>query len=285
MCAERKSIYLKLTEYQGNPIDEYKKISSFISSQSFVRNWSVYNLLSAIFRHCIFLRSHYTDFDHCVSSNTKNLNKYIMMDFETLPEEIQFVLLDEFLTYCEIIMYVHFTTYKFYLRPKDIPFDEAIYLQLSELIKTSLKSINHDIKVVDEEFGQVIVIKSHPEAEAVAAQSPKDLREAIINYLATRNNDIEEKEIRLRTIIDKLEILLNKYSSLSAISKVKEYAQLFRHPEDKKENPEYKWFFKDKNKYLDEIFMMCIFVKEYDITKNNIKKYEELKKQSLDNIV
>ncbi len=111
------------------------------------------------------------------------------------------------------------------------------------------------------------------------------MRETIINYLATRNNDIEEKEIRLRTIIDKLEILLNKYSSLSAISKVKEYAQLFRHPEDKKENPKYKWFFKDKNKYLDEIFMMCIFVKEYDITKNNIKKYEELKKQSLGNIV
>ncbi len=275
MSHNRKSVFLKIKEYKGNPIDEYNKISQFIKKQRFQSIYLIEDTFSEYFKYCELLSSTYGDFKSCVLNHTRNLFKYKDKSFESIDAATQEILLNEFLDYCEILIYIQFTVHS---RVVFYNFDSQVYSQLYELIKTSLKSMNYEIKLTNEDTNEVVVIKSNPEAEAVAAQSPQDLKEAIIYYLGSRDIDVAEKEVRLRTIIDKLEPLLEKYKTQSLIKKVREYIQLFRHPEMKKADPQYMWFYDDKSKYLDDIFMMCIFIKEYDITNNTISEFSELKK-------
>lgn len=278
MSNNRKSIFLKVKDYKGNPIDEYNKISQFIKKQKCASYHSFEDAFIEYYKYCELLSGTYIDFKSCILNHTSNLLKYKEYSFNLLDKTKQDILLNEFLDYCEIIVYVQFN-----VLPKVVNlygFDRQAYSQLFGLIKTSLKSMNYEIEFINEDTNEVVVTKSNPEAEAVAAQSPKDLKEAIIYYLGTRDTNLDEKEIRLRTIIDKLEPLLEKYKTQPLIKKVREYLQLFRHPEMKKSDPQYMWFYYDKSKYLDDIFMMCIFIKEYDITKNTISEFSELKKSS-----
>ncbi|MDD4157407.1 MAG: hypothetical protein PHY08_12630, partial [Candidatus Cloacimonetes bacterium] len=280
MSINHKSIFLKVKEYNGNPIDEYNKISSFLNKKCYY-NYSIYSLLNDNFQCSTLLRINYIDFDNCLNSVIKNLDVYADSDFSYLEEGTQEILLDDFLTYCELITHIYFVTYNNYIKRiwDDTHFDKNIYIQLIDLIKASLKSMNHDIKMIDDDTSEVLAIKCNPEAESVAEQSPTSLKEAIIYYLGSRDNDLEEKENRLHKIIDLLEPILKKYKELDAVKKVEEYVQLIRHSELKKNEENYKWFFENKGDYIDDIFMMCIFVKEYEITKTNIKKFESLKKE------
>ncbi len=277
MSHNRKSVFLKLKEYKGNPIDEYNKINQFIKKQSCESLFLVEDTFNKYFKYCELLSNTDVDFKSCVLNHTRYLLKYKAHSFESIDDSTQEILLNEFLDYCEIIVYIHRAIYSKLINKSS--FDKHIYLQLYELIKTSLKSMNYEIKFIDEKTNEVVIIKSNPEAEAVAAQSPQDLKEAIIYYLGTRDTNVEEKEVRLRTLIDKLEPLLDKYKTQPLIKSVREYLQLFRHPEMKKDDPQYNWFYSDKSKYLDDIFMTCIFIKEYDITRKTIDEFTKLKKQ------
>ncbi|MCR5308421.1 MAG: hypothetical protein K6E24_05455, partial [bacterium] len=182
---------------------------------------------------------------------------------------------------------LYFVTYKYYLYSEriwnDRNFDKDTYLQFIDIIKTSLKSINHDYKVIEEDNYEIVVFKNNPDAECVAEKSPKKLKDAIYYYLGTKDSEVEEKENRLHIIIDLIEPLLKKYKNENnLISKTEEYVQLIRHPEIKKNESQYKWFFNDKKAYLDELFMLCVFVKEYDLSKDTIKEFEGLKKKTAD---
>jgi len=159
--------------------------------------------------------------------------------------------------------------------------EKDTFIQFLEIISTSLKSMNFKIEIVNEEIGDVKIIKDNPEAECVAKQSPKNIREAIIDYLGSRDSDSKEKEKSLHHLIDMLELTLEKYENADIVNKVKEYVQLVRHPEKKKEQKEYAWYFKDKTSYFDLIFSMCIFVQEYSLTKDSIEKFGSLKKEAI----
>lgn len=280
MSIEHKSIFLKVKEYKGDPITEYNKICKFLQKDCYYSH-SLYSLLECNFQCSLLLRPNYVDFEDCLNDCVSNLNTYSESVFEYLDENTQESLLDDFLTYCEIIIHMQLVAYNNDVKDllHNSNFDKEIYLQLTDLIKTSLKSMNHDIKVCNEETSECVAIKCNAEAEAVAEQSPLNLKKAIIYYLGARDADITEKENRLHKIIDLLEPILRTYKELEAVKKVEEYVQLIRHPETKKDDIQYKWFFNNKEEYIDSIFLMCIFVKEYDITKQTIKKFESLKRK------
>ena len=285
MTMVHKSIFAKVKEYKGNPIDEYNKIKSFLKNKCCYSNESIYSLLSNNFKKCELLRGNYTDLYSCLSDVNKTLELYKTSVFSYLDEKIQDELMDSFLIYCEVVTYVYLITWEYYVKANDLYnssyFDRSIYKQLLEIIKSSLKSMNHDIRVIDENTFETLAFKCNPDAECVAEKSPSNLKEAIYYYLGTKDSNIEEKQNKLHIIIDLIEPLLKKYKKeCNVISRVEEYVQLIRHPELKKEETQYGWFFKDKNSYLDDMFMLCVFVKEYDISKSTIREFEELKKNS-----
>ncbi len=278
MSLEHKSIFLKLKEYKSNPISEYNKICKFLKKKCYY-NYSIYEFLEQNFQYSPLLSAYYIDLENCLKSNNKNLLTNCNKPFETFDENTQELLLDEFLSFCEILMHLQFVTYKVNEDKFEVGnyLNVGIYYQLQSLIKTSLGSICHDIVMVNSETYECKAFKSNAEGEAVAAYSPSDLREAIIYYLGTSDHNIQEKEIRLHCIIDLLEPILQERKELKIIGQIAEYLQLFRHPEVKKEEKKYQWYFNNKEKYIDEIFMMCMFLKEYEITKETLTKFNNLK--------
>ena len=272
-----KSIFNKLSEYKGNPISEYNKISKFAKTRKCISDYNFYQLFEIKFQICKLLRSYYASFYDCIDEYTREFEQYQNSFFETLENEIQLKLLDSFLSYCEILLCLFCVTLHSYSN-KNYYLNSNICDQFLDIIKTSLKSMNYKIEIFDAKIGNIKIIKDNPEAECVAKQSPKNIRQAIIDYMGSKDSNLKEKEQNLHTLIDLLEPTLKKYENDVIIGKVKEYTQLIRHPEVKKEEKQYAWFYKDKSSYFDSIFSMCIFIQEYNLTKITIKDFEDSKK-------
>lgn len=277
-----KSIFVIIKDYNSNPVAEYTKLLSFLSNKTcyeYYGSFSVFDLFRDYFGYCESLRPIYEDFDDCLNKNISMLNDYKeVYDFNSIDEKIQENLLDEFLTFCEIVgcmfKVITKTFVKFHLHDRD--FNQKIFEQAIEMLNTSLKSINYALSDNDEN-DEVEVIKINPIAEYVASQAKPNLREAIVAYLGARDSDPFDKESKLHLIIDLIEPILAKYHTQESIGKVKEFVQLIRHPEIYKEKKEYNWFFEDKSKYLDDIFDMCIFVVQFANSKVTITKFTDNK--------
>lgn len=276
-----KSIFVKVKDYKSDPVCEFKKIKNFISKAICYQNhYTIWHLFLDCFPYCKSLRSNYINFGDCIDKNTTELQKYNeQKNFETLPEEVQDELLDEFLTFSEIIACMYRVTYyNFFNNHPRYELENNIFEQGIEMLASSLKSINYEFKYrSDNRNDEVVdVIKINPEAEYVASQTKPTLRQAIISYLGARDTDIGDKELKLHAIIDLIEPLLKKYSNENKIGSVKQYSQLIRHPEIYRKEPKYSWFFKNKKKYLDYIFDMCIYVIEYDVVKKNLDDFNHM---------
>lgn len=286
MRIEHKSIFSKVKDYKGNPITEFIKIQSFLNNKTCYYNDTIYTFLADNFKKCTLLRGNFIDLNNCLYEIMFKLNEHNAFEYDDLDEEIQNDIFDAFLTYCEVIAYVHGITWKYYVEPNELfengNFDSDTFLQVLDLIKISLKSMNHDIKMINKKTLEMLAYKCNPEAEIIAEQSPNNLKEAIYFYLGTKQNDIKEKQNRLHMIIDLIEPLLKKYKkSTNLISKIEEYVQLIRHPEMKKKEPQYEWFYDETlfQDYLDQIFSLCLLVKEFDVANQITKDFEEKKKE------
>ena len=187
-------------------------------------------------------------------------------------------MLDDFLTYCQII-----STCLVYL-DKNInailnnhycnTIDNKVVDQFTELIVHSLKSFNYEC-VLNKDNLNIDIKAINPIAEVVASESSNDISNAITGYLG--NRDIKTKEKYLHDFIDLLEPALKKYSDQSLIKKIKEYIQLLRHPEIKKEENKYEWYFNNKRKYIDKLFELCLLVQQYDLSKSIVAEFENNK--------
>ncbi len=54
-----------------------------------------------------------------------------------------------------------------------------------------------------------------------------------------------------------------------------------RHPETKGKQEQYQWFMNNLDKYLDEVFELCIYVLQYDIANATLKQFTENTKNAL----
>lgn len=281
MSINHKSIFAKVKEYKGNPLSEYNKIKKLLNKCCYYSD-TIYTILYSYYSNCKLLTSTYVDFDDCLNTIINKLEEYKECSFEYLEEDIQSELFDDFLLFCEVIIYAHLISLEQLKKSglwNNSYFKKEVFHQVIDLIKNSLNSMNHDVKVIDTNTYETVAYKCNPEAECVAEKSSDSLKEAIYLYLGTRKKAIDEKINRLHNIVDLIEPLLKKYSGeCCVVSKVREYVQLLRHPETKKDEKQYQWFYEEKALYLDELFMLCIFVMEYDISKNTICEFENLKK-------
>ena len=49
---------------------------------------------------------------------------------------------------------------------------------------------------------------------------------------------------------------------------------MIRHPERKNKELRYKWFFENKNQYLDDLFLCCIYVQQHLVVKQKLKDFD-----------
>ena len=286
------SIFDKIQDYTSNPIKEYIKIKKFVD-ESYSRNYiHLSDDFEAAFRYSPELSSMYASFSDCVEECTYSLEQwiedmeeirgessvsYLENAYSFLQNEQKEELLNCFLLYVQVVktvlnicLNILNQNYVF-LDNKDR--DLMVFNHLSSMIDTSLRSLNY--KAINIKGNKVDIIKNDAVAECVAAKSPKNISDAILLYLGGK--DMIEKENRLHTLIDLLEPTLNRYSEHNLVSKTKEYVQLIRHPEVKKDDKQYKWFFKNKKKYLDDIFALCLFSQQYAISKEIVNSFEKSK--------
>ena len=276
----RKSIFERLEQRFSNPLDEYVKISSFLRQKACYYSHTINECFSTLFSYCNILRKHYTDFEDCISKNIGILEHYFSYigneTFNGFNDSSKEDILDSFLTYLEIIecMLCVFDEYADEIWDSSY-IDESIINQAKEMIDESLKSINYKIEEKSTSF--VKIIKIDPVSEYVAQQSEPNMKTAIMNYLAVRDNNIEEKERSLHDLIDLLEPSFKKFKTVEIINKASEFSQVIRHPEIKKDEKEYQWFFKNKRKFLDELFSLCIFTQQYVLNKRIAESLESKK--------
>lgn len=274
-----KSIFDLIDEYKSDPIKEYKKIDDFIRNEYCVDWETYYETLKRWYPLCEKLFTTYPTFEKCLDAFTKSIkeNKYNI--FSYLEDNSKKDVLDDFLNYCEALSHIVCFSLKTIGEGNNNYRKNRIarsFKGLLSVVKTSLKSMGFKLVVLDENSLETKAIKINPQAEFVAARSPQNIRETIICYLAARDGDITAKENELHRLINFLEPTFNKYQE-KPISDIKGYTQLLRHSEVKKSETGYKWFNDDKEKNLDDLFSMCVFVEQYQLVKENLKVFKDRK--------
>lgn len=279
-----KSIFDLIEEYKSDPITEYKKIDDFIRNTYCVDCETIYDTLKEMYPLCEKLFTTYPTFEKCLDVFTTSIEENKNYLFSWLSDNFKKDVLKDFLNYCEVLSHIAHFSLKSMGESNNNRQSQCIahsFKGLLSIVKTSLKSMGFKLIVLDENSLETRAIKINPQAEFVAAHSPQNIRETIICYLAARDGDITAKENELHRLIDLLEPTFKKCreSPISDIKDIKEYTQLLRHPEVKKNETGYKWFYDDKNKekYLDDLFSMCVFVEEYELVKENLKVFKERK--------
>lgn len=277
-----KSLFERIKNYSSNPVNEFKKINSFINNTEIDYMIKLSTLLEDAFVYCKDLRRIYPDYKDCIWQNCSSLFKYDVLPNDSynslIGEDTKELLLNEFLTYCQIVLtmvnYIINKQSEILSKHFITSLNAEIINQLVEMIESSLKCFNYK-HYIKKDFLNVELAMDNPVAEAIAAESKIDISDAIMGYLS--NRDVKTKENYLHTFIDLIEPLFKTYSDQAIIKKIREYSQLIRHPEVKKDDPQYKWFFVNKKKHLDNLFSLCLFVQQYSISKNIIKEFEDNK--------
>lgn len=269
-----KSIFLRTQEFGSNPISEYNKLSKFIEETECYSYITIFDLFSQYFKFSKRLRNVYIDLDDCINKNIALLESYSQAIYTTLPDDIQDKLLDEFFTYCEILIHMYRVASERFSQDR---LDYEIYLQFSEMLEKSLLSIGYKIENLDDDIRPFEIIPINTEAEIIADQSPKTIRESIIKYLGVRAKDLKNKEICLLNFVILLEPAFKQYDTLKIVKKISEFTQLIRHLETKKEEKQYSWFYENEDEHLDRLFTLCIFVQNYEIAKNTLNDFAALK--------
>lgn len=276
-----KSLFLKLSEFKGNPIDEYIKIEEFMHRKVNGLN-DFYYFFDLVFPYCNLLNGHYTNFEKCINDNVINLIKNKNTSFIDLDENSQEICMSDFINYAEIILYsINIFTkkyrnleYKVYYQPNTM-----LFVQLNNLIKTSLESMCLNV-YSNENNGEIKIIKKNCVAEVIASQSSFDIKDSIIEYLSINKENLKERRRVLLELIDSLEQTMSNFSKCNVISSIKMYSQLLRHPELNKSKGQYKWFYQKENEYLDDLFLMVLFVQQYKLTKEIVNKFDKKTNQN-----
>lgn len=268
-----------IDEYKSDPITEYKKIDDFIRNTYCADYVTIYDTLENWYPLCEKLFTTYPTFKKCLDAFTTSIEENKNYPFSCLSDNSKKSVLDDFLNYCEALSHIVCFSLKTIGESNNNRQSQCIvrsFKGLLSVVKTSLKSMGFKLVVLDENSLETKAIKINPQAEFVAARSPQNIRETIICYLAARDGDITAKENELHRLINFLEPTFNKYQE-KPISDIKGYTQLLRHSEVKKSETGYKWFNDDKEKNLDDLFSMCVFVEQYQLVKENLKVFKDRK--------
>lgn len=191
--------------------------------------------------------------------------------------------MNDFLTFCELLAHMKAVAEETCVKEiiHDKAFDEDLWEQFSDMMNFSLKSVGYELQEIEKEKHEFEAIKINPEAESVAARSPKGIRKLVFEYLGTKDKDEKTKERVLLDLINELGPALKSYNKndenvAKRVKKVGEYLQLMRHPAENREKEKNSWFYENKEHYLDDLFNLCIFVQNYELTKRTIEKFLSL---------
>lgn len=261
---ERKTLTQLIEEYKSDPLTEFRKINRFITKTDLASDYSCFDGISEGYLLCEQMSSIFPDLQECLCSWAASL--YDVEDsvcFSSLAAEKKEQILCDFLVYCEVLLtslVFCVTTLLDFFRYK-YGFTEAALQQPIRIIKASLKSVGYTISV-EPETRLVEARKIDPVAEEVAEGSNPDIKQAILSYLSSKPNDLQGKRTRLWALIDAMAPTFSKYRNEKLVEKAREYSQLIRHPEKRKEK-KFQWFFEDEKANLDTLFRLLLSAQQY----------------------
>ena len=287
----RESVFKTLDSYQGKPLEEYVKIFHLIKDEYCYGVKTIFDIFESCLSSSKSLRSHYIDFESCLEANLPEITDVIRAnapyDGSFAYEGDKQKVLNDFLTFCELLAHMKAVAEEAYVKEiiHNKAFDDRLWDQFSDMMNFSLKSMGYELQEIEEEKHEFEAIKINPEAETVAAKSPKGIRKLVYEYLGTRDKDEKTKERVLLDLINELGPALKSYNKndenvAKRVKKVGEYLQLMRHPAENREKEKNSWFYGNKEHYLDDLFNLCIFVQNYELTKKTIEKFQFLETEA-----
>ena len=252
-----------LDGYKTNPKNEIRKISALLKEHVSFDGRTIWELISLSFAHSEFseietdLHSFYTNLI-LKNDNFSGLgtDEVVVLQYRFLCELI-FNLLDVGQSYSIFIA------------------DAKEILQLKGLIKHGLQLCGYKMEWIKKHY---VTRKLDIHAEAVAIAN-KDYKDYIFDYLIAKS--VNDKEHALLNICNKLESIkiVDGYTKHS-----RDYIQLLRHPDERKNIDKYSWFYRKDNYLLnlDRLFRILLTyiahlnsyrdLNEFD--KNCSEKYE-----------
>lgn len=310
----RKPVQVKVKEYVSNPFEEYKRLNTFLNQECYFRD-TIYDFLETYYDKCQSLYFvHYT-LNECINAYCKIIPQYLnneKFNYDDLEEGIKQEILYDFLNYCEILYCVidaieNDADFNYYGR---VGLNREIISDFKSIIKVSLSSVGYKLEVTSDPIERIKIFKNNSEIEFVTNYTNDRINYAIKGYLGIRNEEIQEKEEKLLALITYLLPSINKYKIIeekqnlvwkelgkdhlveSLFNKISGYVQLVKHTDEREEKKnqqakQYKWYYEEKNKYLDDVFNLCICVQSYNIykeknekAKNIVSKFDKLKKNN-----
>lgn len=282
----RESVFTRLENYKGNPLDEYVKILNLIKNEYCYEGKTIFGIFEYCFSSSQLLRSRHVDFESCLKTYLPEITRVTQLNEVNYgspfkgDEEKTF---DEFLSFCELLAHMKAVAEETYVNEimQSDEFDINLWNQFSDMVRTSLKSIGYELEEIDEEKHKFEAVEINPEAEIVAEQAPKEVRTLIFEYLGAREDDKKNRERVLLDLITELLPTLKRYkqndeNAAIRLKKVSEYVQLMRHSAENREKEKNSWFYGNKGHYLNDLFNLCIFVQNYELTKKTIEKFQSL---------
>lgn len=233
------SLFDLLDNYKTTPSIEINKIKSILRRR---RNISLIDTIS--FEEALDYLYKTSEFGSYELSIDDFIEKIALKNYDSKNENANIL---PYRRLCEFLLTL--LDKENYYKHKDLfSVDEK---QLWMLLFKGLSSCGYTVEY--DENGHRATRKIDVEAEAVAASNP-DYKECIFNYLISK--ELDEKESALTSLSIKLEAV---QSEDKYVKKIREYVQLLRHKEEKKNEKKYSWFFNEcYESNLDDLFKLFL---------------------------
>ena len=146
--------------------------------------------------------------------------------------------------------------------------------QIASIIFNDCEKLGYTFKSDDENKTFRVMLKN-PEAECVALQVKKSVRDKIYKYLMIRCGRVNDKRECIKSLADDVEVICKKYSNINEYDKLKQFIQCTRHTKNtpKKEFP---FYYADEEKWLDKTFDMIIGILSFTKTKEIVEEIKKL---------
>lgn len=268
----RESVLEKLMMSTTNVENEFKKIKELLGYSDFYYRRSLVEFFEEEFSSFKEIRKYFSSYEDCENKIIPTLLEAYKHGNSAHQKDLDDKVLEEFLDFCEVHFYLIMETTKLNISNYKID----VLMHLKDLIETSLQKLCYKIIKSNNEFG-FLIIKENPVIETIALASDNDTEKIIFDYLDYKNQDEYSKESILHKFIDKLENIM-KEDNEQLVHSIREFAQIIRHPEQKKKEAKYKWFFDDCISNMDKLFLLCLYVQQRVVVKEILDEFCKEKK-------
>lgn len=208
------------------------------------------NISNEFYKICSIFDNNQLNLEYDFNDNFKKspLSAYYVDFAELYNELIQDHSLEGFLDFSEIIHYLYLYGDFSYRSSKDAD-------QLDCIIKTDLERLGYELVMLDD--GTYKARIKDATVESIASSLKPSIQDKIYAYMMIRDGNVEEKRVCIKDLADDFETIRPKIGTRDPFKKLGQFIQCVRHTKDKPK-PEFPFYYKNEEKWLDKIFRMLV---------------------------